>query len=178
LWLHLLKRFAGMPDARGLEIGCFEGRSSVWFLENILTTEGSLLYCIDKRFSPAFRDNIATFQDRVVILEERSQVALRSPSLPLATFQFIYVDGNHRAAFVLEDGVLAFRLLCPGGCLIFDDYRWSRIPAGAAISEPKIAIDSFLTVYEGHYRLLHKDAQVAIEKLCPLDPECVAECPE
>ena len=36
-------------------------------------------------------------------------------------YDIIYIDGSHEARDVLEDAVLAYRLLKIGGLLIFDD---------------------------------------------------------
>jgi predicted O-methyltransferase YrrM len=41
-----LAHLNGAP-ARGLEIGSFEGRSALWFCENILTHPEARLICID-----------------------------------------------------------------------------------------------------------------------------------
>ena len=54
---------------------------------------------------------------------EPSQVVLRR--LPLETYDIIYIDGSHATSDVLEDAVLSYRLLKPGGLLIFDDYHWA-----------------------------------------------------
>jgi len=37
-------------------------------------------------------------------------------------YNLIYIDGNHEPEAVLEDAVLAWRLLQPNGVMIFDDY--------------------------------------------------------
>lgn len=36
-WRDLFEEYRGQPDVRMLEIGSYEGRSAVWFLENVLT---------------------------------------------------------------------------------------------------------------------------------------------
>lgn len=46
-WASLLEKFSGRPNVHGMEIGCLESRSSIWFLENILQHESSHLTCID-----------------------------------------------------------------------------------------------------------------------------------
>src|SRR5689334_15173769 len=43
-WLNVLKN---KPRLRFLEIGCFEGRATRWFLENILTHRTSKIVCVD-----------------------------------------------------------------------------------------------------------------------------------
>jgi len=69
---------------------------------------------------------------------------------------FVYVDGSHTAPSVIEDSVLVWPLLKPGGVLIWDDYLWEgNKPAPAGVPEevmrPKLAIDSFLRIFAGQY---------------------------
>ena len=80
----------------------------------------------------------------------------------VAAFDFVYIDGSHQAADVLEDAVLSFRLLRPGGILIFDDYLWRNYPQPQL--NPALGIDSFLAAFAGRYKLVHKNHQLAIEK--------------
>ena len=58
-------------------------------------------------------------------------------------FDIIYIDGNHEPEYVLEDAVLSFRKLKPGGIIIFDDYTF--ICDG--INSTKLGIDSFIMSY-------------------------------
>src|SRR5262245_2089799 len=51
-WQRWLAEFNGKPRIRALEIGSFEGRSTTWLLENVLTGETSHIDCIDP-----FRDD-------------------------------------------------------------------------------------------------------------------------
>jgi len=46
-WRRILERYRGQPKVRALEIGSFEGRSTIWLLENILTHETAHIDCID-----------------------------------------------------------------------------------------------------------------------------------
>lgn len=36
----------------------------------------------------------------------------------------IFIDGNHEYDFVKSDSINAFKMLRPGGCIIWDDYHW------------------------------------------------------
>lgn len=45
-WPRLIQEFSAKP-VNCLEIGCFEGRSAVWILENVCTHPGSKLTTID-----------------------------------------------------------------------------------------------------------------------------------
>ena len=47
IWEKVLSPLKGKPDIRYLEIGVFEGRSSLWIAENILTHPSSHLTVID-----------------------------------------------------------------------------------------------------------------------------------
>ena len=64
---------------------------------------------------------------------------------------------------VLDDAVLAFKLLKQGGIMIFDDYEWNVHQD--ILMMPKLAIDAFLAIYQRQYELLHKGYQVIIKKL-------------
>jgi predicted O-methyltransferase YrrM len=164
-WTLLLGKFAGCPDVHGIEIGCFEGRSSIWLLENILQHETSHLTCIDPWCAPASTENIRPFRHKVRLMKGRSHLALRDPVFKMNSIQFVYIDGNHMAPSVLEDAVLSLPLLAPGGILIFDDYPWKSSSPDVPQTMPKMAIDAFLSVYEQRLKLLHKGWQVCLEKL-------------
>jgi len=172
---RLLERFKGNEDLHALEIGCFEGRSTVWFLENILTAGTSSMTCVDNFKQSAdhahfnvdvsgvekrFWDNVSNWSHRVTMAKGDSWAVLRSLK---GAFDFLYIDGSHLAADVLEDAVLAWRLVKPSGIIIFDDYLWNNMPS--PLDNPGPGIDAFLSVYLGKYKLLHKGYQVVIEKL-------------
>src|SRR5579872_191843 len=165
-WRQDFAKFAGRPGIRMLEIGSYEGRSAVWFLENILTHPDSRLVCIDPFFDPRremrFDHNIrlCRAEARLDKRRERSEAVL--PQLERASFDLIYVDGSHDAPFVLLDAMLSWELLKPGGILAFDDYEWE--PQLPPERRPKLAIDLFLASHAGRYNLLRQAYQVVIEK--------------
>ncbi len=162
-WQPLREKFQGRPDVRMLEIGSFEGRSAVWFLENVLTHPSAEMVCIDTfQFGEARFDHnihISGFAEKVQKLKGSSEELLLS--LPLESFDLIYVDGDHHAANVLMDGVLSWYRLKPGGAMIFDDDWMDRLPD----SRPRMAIDLFLQLLEGQYDLsLRARGQVVLWK--------------
>lgn len=50
-----------------------------------------------------------------------------------------------------------------GGIMIFDDYMW-RINELPRVDAPKLAIDSFLLIFEKELKVLHIGQQVIVEK--------------
>jgi predicted O-methyltransferase YrrM len=89
----------------------------------------------------------------------------RLPPQPM--FHFIYVDGAHSASSTLEDSLMAWWRLRPGGVLIWDDYswKWDCRKRKRYLARPKIAIDAFLRIYDERFDLLpHRGWQVAIQR--------------
>lgn len=170
-WTEALERFQGQPDIQYLEVGLFEGASFFWVLEKILTDPTSHATGIDpfireysqiKNYSDTFYENLelSGVGDRTTIIEGFSQVELRK--LPLASYDIIYIDGSHNARDVLEDAVLSWRLLKPGGMLIFDDYElwWERPPP----ARPRLGIDVFHTFYGSEFTVEHFGYQVMMSR--------------
>ena len=166
-WQRYLAHLAGQANIAFLEIGCYEGRATVWLLGNILTHETAKIDCIDvfydEGYEHRFDHNIKTVlgEKKVNKIKASSQIMLRN--LLLYHYDAIYIDGSHTAPDVLDDAVLAFKLLKRGGIMIFDDYEWNVYQD--ILLTPKLAIDAFLAIYQRQYELLHKRYQVIIKKL-------------
>lgn len=152
-----------------VEIGSFEGRSACWILENLMHSPESRLYCIDTfegsmEHSPGQLQNLhARFTGNIALTGKQGQVQVcagRSDDMLLKLIaqglqaDFIYVDGSHQAADVLTDAVLSWKLLKPGGLLIFDDYLWP-INQDRPLMNPKMAIDAFVNCHLDRVRYVH-----------------------
>lgn len=175
-WEQDLRHLKGKPGIRALEIGCFEGQSACWFLENILTDPTSRLVCVDpfavpmttvllRFFEGRFDENVAASGagDRVTKLIGPSQVVVRT--LQPAQFDFVYVDGSHKVGDVLQDAVLAWTVLKPGGIAMFDDYALvDDVSEGLMARAPGRALDAFLSILGNSATLQRRDWQLVLQK--------------
>ncbi len=189
-WSRWLECFKGLPRVRGLEIGSFEGRSALWFMENVLTHSSSRLLCIDpwcyqdeksqlsggtgpknidmEAVYGRFLKNARPYLEAGRLSFQRGTSREELHKLPFEpVFEFVYVDGSHLASTTLEDSVMAWWRLRPGGVLIWDDYRWALDSRKwkRYLARPKVAIDAFLKIYDGRYDMLPgRGWQVAIRR--------------
>lgn len=174
-WEKWLATLMARPKAiviNVLEIGAWEGRATCWMLNNIPMAK---VTCIDT-FAPGnevssdavsaaealFNANTKEYGDRCRKVKGESGRELCVLVWSKDEYDFIYIDGSHMAPDVLTDAVLAWRILKPGGILIFDDYKWNR--GGGEEKRPKVAIDSFLACFAGQYDIIHIGHQVALRK--------------
>jgi predicted O-methyltransferase YrrM len=185
-WEILLSEFMGKPDLRFLEIGTFEGRSAIWFLENILTSLSSRLTIIDpfmmiwehkfagmnplwndknvvNEVKKRFYNNIKPYREKVSIMESLSyQGLVELNERCVDPFDFIYIDGSHKASDCLADMVLSLPLLKQGGIMLMDDYLWGKqLPEHFT---PHPAIDAFMSIYREEVIVISKGTQVALRK--------------
>ncbi|CAG8852592.1 30937_t:CDS:1, partial [Gigaspora margarita] len=108
-----------------LEIGSFEGRSTVWILEELFNNPESKLISIDSfddiHYTQFVKNYEAIFYENIKMTGKEKQVeVMKSLSLDALVklnyekkikFDFIYLDGSNVASNVSEDAVLAWNLL-------------------------------------------------------------------
>ena len=155
-------------DLNMLEVGCYEGQTSNWLLDNtrgeltvVDTFEGGQDLPQEIDLLQRFKENTEAHRDRICIEIGKSQEKLKD--LPSNSYDFAYIDGSHLAGDTLEDAVLAFRLLRKGGIMIFDDYTWGQgLPP---LERPCVGIDAFINVFADQLEVLEKNSQMIIKKL-------------
>lgn len=159
------------PCERILEIGSYEGRATTWMGEHLPVKH---LVCVDTWRGGAEHDPkemIGVFQrfsQNIEILKKVRPVEVsilvgNSSSMladMIATgepkFDFVYIDGSHRADDVLTDAVMAFQLVRSGGIMAFDDYVWTEKPVQEMnpLDNPRIAVDCFFNVFRRHLSVM------------------------
>lgn len=139
------------------EVGVWQGGFSA---EILAITEPARLHLIDPweympeysntgfgrsrnadRMSEMHAQVVATFRDdpRVIVHRATSQAALSS--LPDASLDWIYIDGNHNEPVISADLGLALAKVKPDGVIAGDDYLW-----GPGDGHPvKAAVDAIVT---------------------------------
>lgn len=187
---ELLKSLSTKEEIEMLEVGCFEGKSTVWFLENLLAHPKSRITCIDpwanfnqdggldsydspdaqlklrddqvyERFLHNIRES--GFEQKVNVRRGLSLHELSALVVGRMEFDIIFIDGNHTTPFVLTDAVLAWHILKPAGIIIFDDYLWGLdLPLTL---RPAIAVDAFISCFADKLELVWADYRKAIVKL-------------
>ena len=162
VWVKHLSRFADQPGINALEIGSWQGMSSCWLLDNILTHSDSTITCIDLGVRPQFKSNITATgaEQKVTLITAKSEVGLKN--LPVEQYNFIYIDGGHLSFEVIQDTLLAWDLIKEGGVIIFDDYDWK--PPENPEYGPKLAIDLFTDLFKNEIEILHHGWQVIVKK--------------
>lgn len=145
-----------------LEIGLYEGRSAFYTLKNLLLNSKSKLTCVDRIENNFFLKN----KQKVDIDNKINYVITPSWNFLKKCnkkYDFIYIDGCHWGASIIEDAVLSWRLLKNNGILIFDDYRWNKEKNDS--TNPKETIDFFIKAYQNQLEVLEISYQVYIKKI-------------
>ncbi|RWL49303.1 MAG: glycosyltransferase [Mesorhizobium sp.] len=162
-----------------LEIGSFEGRSALFFLQFL---PKSRITCVDTfqgseehvergseyesdmaEVERRFDQNLMPFADRVEKRKGCSVVVLPALAAEQRLYDVIYVDGDHSAVSTYTDARLGWDLLDKDGLMILDDYRWGRDQPAA--KRPAVGMEAFLQQIAGEFELLHQDQQIVIRKI-------------
>ena len=189
-WFHwapdVWKQFVPMLPGRKnfLEIGSYEGRSTVWIAEHMAEDDAIILAVdtweggeehatVGEKMSVVeanFDHNMAVCQG---LFPKRKISKIKMTSYDAISyfagrvgkecpFDFVYIDGSHIAKDVLADACMAWPLLKSGGIMVFDDYPWGV--QRDILHRPKLAIDSFVNIYAEHLDIVAMGYQMAVRK--------------
>jgi predicted O-methyltransferase YrrM len=162
LLLYLLA-FAAGGEGDIVEIGSWQGRSTVFLAQACDDTDNGLVHAIDwfragpatehllpmppgEETERAFRANIerAGLTHRVVVHPKRSDEARAEVEGPL---RMLFVDGEHTHEAVTSDLGYA-ELLAPGGILVLDDYS-DGFPGVVSAADAFLRRGGFSRAFQG-----------------------------
>lgn len=177
-WLSMIDEHdLRKPNIKALEIGSWEGLSSYFILSEM---PGAHLTCVDtwegadehkdgsvssalvlNQIEQTFDKNLLPFKSRLTKYKGTS-LSFFNSNHSLCHYDFIYVDGSHHIDDVIVDAFKSFEMLKVGGIMVFDDYFWRYYPQ--ALDNPAAAINIFLRVKKGSYKIIKLYYQIAIIK--------------
>ena len=155
-----------------LEIGCFEGLSSVFFADNLLNNLNSTLTCVDPFMTIDNNDHQelivnnteSNFDYNINMCKNSNKIQVHKITSDeffktnTKTYNIIYIDGSHECDYIKRDMINSFRFLKPNGIMWMDDYL------GGDSIKIKNTMDQFLFEYQGQYKIIHSGYQLAIQK--------------
>jgi predicted O-methyltransferase YrrM len=162
---------------RILEIGSFEGRSSLFWLEEYPRAH---ITCIDpflndgtdhvERKNDAckkiFLHNTHHYRNRVTLLEGKSTDLLPKLWEAGKKYDLIYIDGSHLSNVVLSDLYYAGLMARKGGYILLDDYMHynHEYPSLRHLS-PGVAINTYFRITYPHcFRPVYVAYSIGFEK--------------
>jgi predicted O-methyltransferase YrrM len=154
-----------------LEIGCFEGLSTVFFADNFLNFPNSTLTCVDPFLSIDNNDHRylldiaeSNFNFNIANCKNSNKITFHKITSDTffennkQTFTFIYIDGCHLPEFITKDMENSFNVLEKNGIMWMDDY------GGGMDNTIKNTMNNFLEKYKGLYEFIHVGYQLGIIK--------------
>lgn len=158
-----------------LEIGSWEGRSTLWFLQNL---PNSRITCIDtfeggeehkhmpelQFVEQRFLNNTLPYRSRITLAKGKSSEMLFKVGAP-GVYDMVYVDGSHASWDALTDIVMSFQLLKVGGIMMIDDYEGGVGHADLFAASPKPAVDAFISIMKPHIQVVHVGYQLHLKRV-------------
>lgn len=158
LYPWMVKCAGGAHELVVLEIGSYEGLSSVWLATaaaKAAEAAGCLgqwqLTCVDAWPGPEYLpmkeralENLRRTglpREKIHVYHVPSNVLL--PAVAAGSCDLIYVDGSHKTPDVYFDTVQAVRIIRSGGRILFDDYANPSTP-GEELEATRAGVDSGL----------------------------------
>ncbi len=177
-WFPILEPYSA-DRVSILEIGSWEGRSAIAFLEILPeahltcvdTFEGSpnhlakmdlwkeQLSLVEQRFDA----NLGAYAGRFRKMVGRGVAIMDQLRADGEQFDIIYIDGSHRRDDVLADSVVAWPLLKVGGLMMWDDIRFHL--EWEASERPADALAMFGAMFGDCMQEVHRGSQLLARKL-------------
>jgi predicted O-methyltransferase YrrM len=176
--------FPSKSNIELLELGTFEGLSTVWFVERIPQILKNCLINITsvddfgKDIKPLNGINMTNIRqnalkniklantinspNKISFVQNSTNNFFRSNSLE---FDIVYIDGDHRSRQTIFDAMNAFEVLRSDGIIIFDDYLGGNGDYANLDVSPKFAIDTFVLLYSKQIKIIFQGYQLIVKKI-------------
>ena len=186
-FVEILSQFITYKSCEILEIGTFAGTSVIGMLQYLPNAQATTIdpwtnYVEKDRGTEVntssletiehtgieriFHENImkAGFTNRVTSMKGDSAFGLINLIKLDKRFDFIYVDGSHKAIDCYADCLLGWHLLNDNGIMGIDDYLY-KISFKDEFENVQKGVDHFLEKIKGQYILLEKGYRIFIKKV-------------
>jgi len=185
VWEIILKEWK--PE-RIIEIGCYEGQCTSYMVEKNDWSDDVKLWAVDTWEGSMEHTDInmseveKRFDKNIELAKKKASRKTNVTKEKMYSHQFmsammngyegkidlIYVDGSHTAPDVLLDATLAFKLIRPGGVIVFDDWHWK--PWGDdrfnnPNNTPKVAIDAFININWDKLSIINLGNKTGLDQL-------------
>jgi|688.fasta_scaffold144407_2 predicted O-methyltransferase YrrM len=176
--------FPSKSNIELLELGTFEGLSTVWFVERIPQILKNCLINITsvddfrKDIKPLNGINMTNIHqnalkniklantinspNKISFVQNSTNNFFRSNSLE---FDIVYIDGDHSSRQTIFDAMNAFEVLRSDGIIIFDDYLGGNGDYANLDVSPKFAIDTFVLLYSKQIKIIFQGYQLIVKKI-------------
>jgi len=174
-WTFFMNRYNLENKTKSyLEIGCFEGMSSVFILKKLKNAQCTFvdpflpyeemndaagISQFDRVYNN-FIENTSHHKERINIHRVTSDVFFEKNT---NNFDLIYIDGSHYGEDVYKDSINSFKFLNVGGFIIFDDFFW--IHFDGLNQNPIGGITRFLIENRKQIKIIYLSDQLFIQKL-------------
>ena len=155
-----------------LEVGAFEGRSAVLFLNyfpsSTLTTIDSFQSSSAgqseywQQIEQRCDSNLAGFGDRATKVRDHASNALVELAQAGRQFEIVYLDAGKQREWVFALSSLAWPLIQVGGFVIWDDFTWG--PDRPSEEKPRDAIRLFTGAFAKCLSIEHSGSQLIARK--------------
>jgi predicted O-methyltransferase YrrM len=186
-FVSMLSNFIKQPSCEILEIGTFAGTSVIGMLQYLPNARATtidpwtsyeekecgteintecLKNMVQNNVEKVFYENVCKsgFREKVTAIKGDSAFVLMDLLRQNKKYDFIYVDGSHKAIDCYVDCLLSWQLLNNNGIMGIDDYLY-KISLTDEFENVMKGVDHFLEKIKGQYHMLENGYRIFIKKV-------------
>jgi len=158
-----------------LEIGAYEGMSTLFFLDNYNSTvdtidpfiEGDKTTPVDSLTFNIFNKNVSKCKRKgnLTVYKDYSCNVLPELLLQNKRYDYILIDGSHLSTDVLVDAIICYNLVKPNGYIFFDDFQHDNLEENRNNRlKATDGIRKFIELYDESITIRHLGYHLVIQK--------------